>query len=659
MCGDQMRIKVKLILSYLLVSAFIVVLSLSFISSSSKVNGFISTNLNAILADKEASGVINNEFKNVVIALKSAINTTDEKEIDRFEHQNTVSFEKIDKAVALVKDSEKLDRMNHDLKAKSDEFLRTKKEYIRVHDEMMLLFDDMDSIFRKQKGLITVSMNELKKSGGNTAYLERMMEEPLEIKVYISELMTSGDEVDVEEGIYSLRGFNKTLAAKTNTMAASTSSAFVKDRMKLLAGATEEMDKAALDMQKIRINALHLEKSLFSQITDLEKTVAETENTLNTMETSAQTQMDSGIKEVSAISSRVTSTTFIMLGVILVLAVLVGLFSATKITTPLTSIMKVADCIKKGDLTCPDIKITSKDEFGDLTDSINGMKGNLYELVHNIKDGTDYLNTTSDQTVALMAQMNENLNNTSMEMAAVASAAEELSSSTSNIIDSVQHGISEVHNARSKVLDGNTKLQQSIDQVNNVAAGLSGVSENLGDLKTASQQITNIVSIIVDIAEQTNLLALNAAIEAARAGEAGRGFAVVADEVRKLAEKTSTSTQEISGMVGSIQKNVTDVVTKINTGIDDVKHSSDSINLVGASFAEVVNQMKTAAASVEPILTIIEQQSEAINNITSTVTNVSIASADNKVIVDDVSQFSNKIGELAHQLKENTAQFKV
>ncbi len=654
-----MRIKVKLILSYLLVSAFIVVLSLSFISSSSKVNGFISTNLNTILADKEASGVINNEFKNVVIALKSAINTTDAKEIDRFEQQNTVSFEKIDKAVGLVEDSEKLDKMSHDLKNKSDEFLRTKKEYIRVHDEMMLLFDDMDSIFRKQKGLITVSMNELKKSGGNVAYLERMMEEPLEIKVYISELMTSGDDVDVEEGIYSLRGFNKTLAAKTSTMAASSSNAFVKDRMKLLAGATEEMDKAALDMQKIRINALHLEKSLYSQITDLEKTVAETENTLNAVESLAQTQMDSGIKEVSAISSRVTSTTFIMLAVILVLAVLVGLFSATKITTPLISIMQVADCIKKGDLTCPDIKKTSKDEFGDLTDSINGMKSNLYELVHNIKDGTDYLNTTSDQTVALMAQMNENLNNTSLEMAAVASAAEELSSSTSNIIDSVQNGISEVHNARSKVLDGNTKLQQSIDQVNNVAAGLAGVSENLGDLKTASQQITNIVSIIVDIAEQTNLLALNAAIEAARAGEAGRGFAVVADEVRKLAEKTNTSTQEISGMVGSIQKNVTDVVTKINTGIDDVKQSSDSINLVGESFTEVVNQMKTAAASVEPILTIIEQQSEAINNITSTVTNVSIASADNKVIVDDVSQFSNKIGELAHQLKENTAQFKV
>jgi len=415
-------------------------------------------------------------------------------------------------------------------------------------------------------------------------------------------------------------------------------------------------------MKEIRVNALNLEGSLFTQIKDMEKTVAETEALLTKLEASASKQMDTGIKEVNSISSKVTSTTFVMVGVILILAVIVGIFSATKITTPLVSIMKVSECIKQGDLTCADIPKTSQDEFGELTDSINSMKGNLYELVQNIKNGTDYLNTTSDQTVTMMKQMHENLNSTSIEMASVASvasAAEELSASTSNIIDSVENGISEVNSAKKMVVEGNSRLQQSIGQVNSVAANLAGVSANLTDLKNASQQITNIVSIIVDIAEQTNLLALNAAIEAARAGEAGRGFAVVADEVRKLAEKTSTSTQEISGMVGTIQSNVTDVVNRINSGIDEVKQSSDSINYVGEGFAEAVSQMQRAAASVEPILTIIEQQSEAITNITSTVTNVSIASADNKVIVDEVSEFSNRIGDLAHQLKDNTARFKV
>ncbi|TCK60513.1 methyl-accepting chemotaxis protein [Seleniivibrio woodruffii] len=655
-----MGIKIKLIMSYLLVSAFIVVLSLSFIFSSSKVNGFINTNLSSILTDKEASGIINNEFKNVVIALKSAVNSNSIKEIEQYERQTAESFEKINTAVDKVEDSRDISNMSRDLKSKTEKFLKTKKEYIKVHEEMMILFDDMDSFFRRQKGFITVSQAELKKSGGSgLPYLERMMEEPLGIKIYISELMYSEDDVAVEEGIYSLMNYNKALVQKTNTMMSLTNNAFVKERMQLLLKACKELDEAALQMKEIRVNALNLEGSLFTQIKDMEKTVAETEALLTKLEASASKQMDTGIKEVNSISSKVTSTTFVMVGVILILAVIVGIFSATKITTPLVSIMKVSECIKQGDLTCADIPKTSQDEFGELTDSINSMKGNLYELVQNIKNGTDYLNTTSDQTVTMMKQMHENLNSTSIEMASVASAAEELSASTSNIIDSVENGISEVNSAKKMVVEGNSRLQQSIGQVNSVAANLAGVSANLTDLKNASQQITNIVSIIVDIAEQTNLLALNAAIEAARAGEAGRGFAVVADEVRKLAEKTSTSTQEISGMVGTIQSNVTDVVNRINSGIDEVKQSSDSINYVGEGFAEAVSQMQRAAASVEPILTIIEQQSEAITNITSTVTNVSIASADNKVIVDEVSEFSNRIGDLAHQLKDNTARFKV
>lgn len=657
-----MSIKVKLILSYLLVSAFIVVLSMSFISSSSKVNGFINTNLSSILADKAASGVINNEFKNVVIILKNAIDATTTDEIKALDGKTGVSFEKIDEAIDNIDDEDGIKSLSDDLRTKSAKLLKTKEEYIKAHDDMMLLFDDMDSLFRKMKGYIFVSQNSIKTKGGSgsdLSYLDLLMEGPLEIKVYLSELSYAQDDVDVEEGIHSIKSFNKVLRDKTAAFQNRVGNPEVKEKMKLLLKTTDEMDQAADRFKDIRIKVIGIENDMNTQIKDLESLVVTTEATLNEMESHAQTQMDSGLTEVRNISSRVTTTTFIMLAVILGLAVGVGFFSATKITTPLRDIMVVAECIKNGDLTCHDIKKTSKDEFGHLTDSINNMKKSLYELVHNIKDSTDYLSNTSDQTITMTKQMHDNLNNTTLEMAAVASAAEELSSSTSNIIDSVQSGIHEVQFAKNKVIDGNNRLQASITQVNNVAVSLSGVSDNLEELKTASQSISNIISIIVDIAEQTNMLALNAAIEAARAGEAGRGFAVVADEVRKLAEKTSTSTHEISTMVNSIQHNVIGVVDSIHKGIEEVEESSESINAVGVNFKEVVMQMQTAANTVEPILTIIEQQSEAIANITMTVTNVSIASADNKVIVEEVSQMSSKIVELAHQLKENTSQFKV
>jgi len=137
--------------------------------------------------------------------------------------------------VDKVEDSRDISNMSRDLKSKTEKFLKTKKEYIKVHEEMMILFDDMDSFFRRQKGFITVSQAELKKSGGSgLPYLERMMEEPLGIKIYISELMYSEDDVAVEEGIYSLMNYNKALVQKTNIMMSLTNNAFVKERMQLL-----------------------------------------------------------------------------------------------------------------------------------------------------------------------------------------------------------------------------------------------------------------------------------------------------------------------------------------------------------------------------------------------------------------------------------------
>ncbi len=433
----------------------------------------------------------------------------------------------------------------------------------------------------------------------------------------------------------------------------------VRERLENLLTVTDEMIASSDKLQSTRLKTLTLSAQLKQQINELEEIVDKTENDLVSLTKTAKANMDAGIVNINSISGKTMKATFILLVIVIILAVSIGLFSAGKITRPLTKIMTVAESIKDGNLSCGELMHDSSDEFGALTKSINKMKQSLCELVGNIKTSTDYLSETSDQSTELMHKMHDNLNNTNMEMAAAASAAEELSSSTVNIIESVQVGITEVQEAKAKVLEGNSGLQVSIRQVSSVANNLSGVAENLNELKTASQSITNIVSIIVDIAEQTNLLALNAAIEAARAGEAGRGFAVVADEVRKLAEKTGTSTQEISAMVGSIQNNVQGgVVDTVHQGIDEVETSSESITKVGENFEEVVRQMESAANAVEPILVIIEQQSEAISNITATVTNVSIASEENKIIVDEVSAFADKLAELSHDLQNKISHFK-
>lgn len=670
-----MSIKYKLIMSYLLVTLFIIILSATFIISSNKINYFITHDMMDKLADREIANSVNSEFKNIVILLKSAMGSNDRSQIKGFEEETNQSLDIIFKSLERKPDDPELKKIasiSQVLHEKSDKFFDSRAEYITTHNEMALLFDDMDSLFRKQKGLIFVSKNTLEKFGSryqNTMnYIDRMMEDPLEIKVYIAETVNAQDEIDVEDGIFTLVNYANKLLEKTHTLLDGgdykgeniyrMNNEQVRERLTTLLEVTEEMIASSGKLQEVRLKTLEMEIDLSSQISELETMVQETGAELKKLTKTAKANMDSGIVDVVSLTKKLLTTTFIMLAVVLVLAITIGLYSASRITRPLTKIMDVAESIKDGNLNCGKIEHDSQDEFGALTNSINKMNRSLCELVSNIKNSTDYLSNTSDQAADLMHKMHDNLNNTNLEMAAAASAAEELSSSTINIINSVEAGIKEVHTAREKVIEGNSGLQSSISQVGSVAKNLGGVAESLSELKNASQEITTIVGIIVDIAEQTNLLALNAAIEAARAGEAGRGFAVVADEVRKLAEKTGTSTQEISSMVGSIQKNVENVVEIVHNGIEEVESSSKSITEVGEQFEEVVNQMESAANSVEPILGIIEQQSEAISNISLTVTNVSNASEESKEIVDEVSAFSEKLAELSHELQEKISHFK-
>lgn len=669
-----MSIKVKLITSYLLVTVFIILLSVTFIASNKKATGFINNVMLDMLADREIANTVNNEFKNIVINLKSARASQSVKELKTFQSETDKSFENIHKALARKPDKEELKQFSvrtEHFKEEADKFLSTKEEYVKTYDEMLILFDDMDSLFRKQKGFIFVSILTLEKFGNrykNTInFLEKMMEDPLEIKIYISEIANAKDSIDAEDGVFTLVNYAEKLTEKAQTLLdggqykkdflVSMSNDEVRERLESLIEVTSQMINESENLQAIRLKVLDLESSLARQIAELERDMAETEKDLKAITLHAKENMSTGIASINDLSKKATATTLVVLAVVVVLAVSIGLFSAAKITKPLTSIMTVAESIKNGNLMCGQIMHKSKDEFGTLTESINQMKQSLCELVGNIKDSTDYLSETSDQSTELMHKMNENLQNTNLEMAAAASAAEELSSSTGNIIDSVQVGVKEVQEAKEMVIDGNFGLQNSIGQVSSVANNLSGVADSLDELRTASTEISNIIGIIVDIAEQTNLLALNAAIEAARAGEAGRGFAVVADEVRKLAEKTSTSTSEISGMVNSIQTNVSDVVKIVHDGIEEVEDSSKSITAVGANFEEVVRQMEQAANTVEPILTIIEQQSEAISNITATITNVSASSEESQRIVDEVSQFSDKLAELSHELQNKISHF--
>ncbi len=204
---------------------------------------------------------------------------------------------------------------------------------------------------------------------------------------------------------------------------------------------------------------------------------------------------------------------------------------------------------------------------------------------------------------------------------------------------------------------GGTVVADAVEEMNKIAGSVSHSSGIIRELGMSSQKISEIVNVIKEIADQTNLLALNAAIEAARAGEQGRGFAVVADEVRKLAERTSTATKEISGMITEIQSNASNAVASMEQGTIRVGEGVEKAQRAGASMAQIKQGTEQVVSTVGDITNALREQSQAVNSVAREVEKIASMVNENTLAVDDLAKTSDELNHLAEALHESIKHF--
>jgi methyl-accepting chemotaxis protein/methyl-accepting chemotaxis protein-3 (ribose and galactose sensor receptor) len=318
---------------------------------------------------------------------------------------------------------------------------------------------------------------------------------------------------------------------------------------------------------------------------------------------------------------------------------------------------EVAQSIAGGDLSR-----TIAVDKGDSTSLLAGMSAmqeHLRQMIGGIQRGATTLNGAAESLTGQMTQINNAAQQSADATGATAASIEQMAVSVGHISDNAKE--SEVKSQRSATLaaTGEAHARQVAQELNQVALQVGDASTRIEGLVERTREIGGIANVIKEIADQTNLLALNAAIEAARAGEQGRGFAVVADEVRKLADRTSHATGQITGMIQAIQDDTTAVVGSMHTVTPQVTKGVETANNAAATLREINTEANATLANFREVANSTSEQSTASDNVAGSVEKIAQMIEEMANSVNSANQNVLTLEHLAEELRDSVSRFKV
>ncbi|MEG1078941.1 MAG: methyl-accepting chemotaxis protein [Pseudomonas sp.] len=344
------------------------------------------------------------------------------------------------------------------------------------------------------------------------------------------------------------------------------------------------------------------------------------------------------------------------------LALLVGVLAAViitrQITRPLRETLAVVEKIAAGDLT-HNLRVTRRDELGVLQQGIQRMGSTLRDLISGIRDGVTQIASAAEELSAVTEETSAGVNSQKVETDQVATAMHEMAATVQEVARNAEHASSAATDADAQARAGDQVVAEAIGQIERLAEEVHRSTEAMGLLQQESQKIGSVMDVIKSVAEQTNLLALNAAIEAARAGEAGRGFAVVADEVRGLAQRTQKSTEEIEELVAGLQSG-TQQVANVMLGSRNLTDSSVELTRkAGASLESITRTVSNIQSMNQQIAAAAEQQSAVAEQISRSIINVRDVSEQTAAASDETAASSVELARLGNQLQTMVSHFRV
>jgi methyl-accepting chemotaxis protein len=669
----KLTVALRIIGGFGVISLLLLIIGITSYMSLNSINAS-TTQVNEIsIPALENSAVLQSEFVKMSKVSLQAFYATEVKQVKDLEAQfgaEQVLYDTAAKALqVVVAEEETLTNSFKDVSAAYTEFTPISKKLFAELSKSLTLRDQIAS-----------QLSDVELNSDDSASLLLDFSDVRDVSRRFPEASKAATEL--ETGLNTLVSVVVDLTRTTSATTADTISNEVKSRLdgvnqqmttiKTEAGADVDM-VADLDEKITAINdllagaegILTLKAQMLAASAEAQKLLdqAESHNKtaldgLNRLLSRARTVAGEIQAEAQSDVSGAITTIFLVVLISIGLAVGIAMVTVRSITVPLAKVNEILGVVASGDLT-KRLDDKAQDEFGDLARNCNQVITNLRQLIQGIISRSTQLAAASEQTSAITVETTTAIREQKSQVTQAATATTEMSSTSQGVMQSSNDALAEIKNAdseaeRVKVISENNKqtilqLSKEVDQASTV----------INKLHKDSASIGSILDVIRGIAEQTNLLALNAAIEAARAGEQGRGFAVVADEVRSLASKTQASTQEIQAMIQVLQTGAHAAVEAMNKGKKQAENCVTQTEVAAQALESITNAVHLAHDMSEQISHAAKEQNQVSNEISHLLESIVTIAEQTASGAEQTSQSSHEVARLAEELRQSVDQFKV